>query len=241
MAGASIAAGEAVVDVGCGCGQTTLLAARASGDGPALGVDLSAPMLAEARRRAAGAALDSVRFERADAANHPFEQGRSDVAISRFGVMFFEDPHSAFAGIRRALRPGGRLVFMCWQAVTENEHMTVPFGAVAPFAAPPDLGGPERPGPFSLADPDRVRTLLSGAGFTGVECEPVREPLWMGVDAEDAAGYLSTGPAARTMLKDADAHTAAKALDALKQALRGREDPSGVWLGSAAWLVTARA
>ncbi len=156
--------------------------------------------------------------------------------------MFFDDPGAAFANIHRALRPGGRLAFLCWQALELNEHMTIPFATVAPFLSePPRPGAPEGPGPFSLADPERIRTLLDDAGFTDVTAEPSTETMRMGADADDVAAHLMTHPVARTLLRDATPGIAAKAAAALREALHAHAGPDGVRLASAAWLVTATA
>jgi SAM-dependent methyltransferase len=237
---AVIAPGQRVLDIGCGCGETTCRAARQAGPGgAALGVDLSGPMLDEGRRRATREVLSNVSFEQADVQAFPFEAEAFDVAISRFGVMFFDDPHTAFVRIHQALRPGGHLAFLCWQDVMKNDHLVVPFSAIARYVPLPDLGAPGRPGPFSLADPERIRELLAGAGFTGISIEPVTEHMWLGADAGDAAGFLRENPAARTMLRDADEETVANVGQALRDALAAHQTGDGVVLGSAAWLVTA--
>ena len=169
--------GERVLDVGCGCGDTTVeLAGRVAPGGTVTGIDISAPMLERARERARtqGAA---ARFELADAQTHAFAPAIVDVIFSRFGVMFFTDPTAAFANLRRALTPGGRLAFVCWQALPDNPWMFVPLGAALQYLPTPPLPGPDAPGPFSFADPGRVRTILAGAGFRDVAFEDVREVL----------------------------------------------------------------
>lgn len=200
-------------------------------------------MLAEARARAAREGVANVAFEQADVQESPLGESVYDVAVSRFGVMFFGDPHTAFSAVRRALRPGGRLVFVCWQQEEGNDYSTVARRALAPFAeqlgAAADPEPPEAPGPFSLADPDRIRRLLTGAGFTGVGVEPVREALWVGRDTEDAAGFFWDRPSSRRALKEADEATAAKARTALHDALAAHEGPDGVRLASVAWVVSA--
>jgi SAM-dependent methyltransferase len=232
-----------VLDIGCGCGATTRAAANRAVQGQVLGVDLSGPMLEEARRLAAEEGLKRVRFEQADAQTYPFPGGAFDVVLSRFGVMFFADPQEAFANIARSLRPGGRLAFLCWRSVGENEFLTVPFGAIARHVPLPDLGGPEDPGPFSLADPDRIRQLLGGAGFRAITARPVSEPMWIGADVDDVVTYQLGTPMARSMLASvADEETNQKmveAVDALREALARHQGPDGIELGGAAWLVTA--
>lgn len=173
---AGVCAGEWVLDIGCGSGETTYAAAVAAGSGSVLGVDLSGPMLDDARRRAAEDRLDNVEFVQADAQAHPFGPASFDVAMSRFGVMFFAHPEVAFANIRRALRAGGRLAFLCWQEPVANEWILALGAALGAPVHLPQMDG-EGPGPFSLTDPHRIRELLRDAGFTQVAVDPVTEPM----------------------------------------------------------------
>ena len=167
-------AGERVIDIGCGCGATSLDLAQAVGPGGAvLGVDISAPMLTVARTRAADAGLPQAKFIEGDAQVHGFDAGAFDSVFSRFGVMFFADPPAAFANIRRALKPGGRLTFVCWRAVMENPWMTLPAMAalqhLPPLTEAVDADGP---GPFAFADPAKVRGILAAAGFADIDLKP---------------------------------------------------------------------
>ncbi len=235
LAAAGLRPGDRVLDVGCGTGRTTRDAARITGS--AVGVDLSSAMLDVARRRAAEEGLTGVRFEQADAQVAAFPPAGFDVAISRTGAMFFADPVAALANVGGALVPGGRLVLLVWQALEANEWMTEILGALAagrPLPAPP----PDAPGPFSLADPGRIRAMLTAAGHRQVEVEGLAEPEWFGTDADDAvafvlglAGWLldGLGPAARD-----------GAVADLRRRMEAHAGPGGVELGSAAWLVTAR-
>lgn len=215
-------------------------AARAARRGQALGVDLSAPMLTEARRLASRDGVDNAAFEQADAQTCKFPAATFDVAISCFGLMFFGDPRAAFANIAEALRPGGRLAFTCWQDVAGNQWLTVPLAAVAAHVTMPGLPASGEPGPFSLADPQRVRGLLTGAGFDGIGVEALEEPRWIGEDVDDAMGYYTRMPIARSLLATADEQTTAVTMAALREALRPHQRPEGLILRSAAWLVTAR-
>ncbi|HEX2130660.1 MAG TPA: class I SAM-dependent methyltransferase [Actinophytocola sp.] len=232
LAAAAIRPHERVLDVGCGCGGTTRLAGRAASDGSALGVDLAAPMIARARQRTEEAGPANVRFEQADAQTHPFDP--ADVVLSQFGVMFFEDPVAAFANLRRA---GGRLVFLCWQGLERNESRLVKRAALSPHVAVP----PDRPGvgPASLADPARVREILTAAGYTGIELTDLREPVLIGQTAEEACAFELAIPAMVEQLAEAGPDAAARATEALRAAYAAHETPDGVFLGTAAWLVTA--
>ncbi|MEU8681766.1 methyltransferase domain-containing protein [Streptomyces sp. NPDC048611] len=236
MAAAGIRADSRVLDIGCGSGGTALEAARAAAAGTVLGVDLSGPMLAEARRQAAAAGLPQAAFAQGDAQVHPFGEAAFDVVISRYGMMFFADPEEALRNIARALRPGGRLAFLCWRDLALNAYLTVPFEALAPYVPPPDFGAP---GPFSLADPGRIRALLDGAGFGGVSVEAVDEPMWMGTDEDDAVASLTAMPLTRSLLDEAGEEARGRALAALRETLAAHRGPDGVTLGCASWLVTA--
>lgn len=235
---ARIGDADRILDVGCGCGRTTRLAARRARRGTALGVDLSGAMLD--RARADAEALTNVEFAQGDAQVHSFAPATFDLAISRFGVMFFTDPVAAFTNIDGALAAGGRLAFLCWQDLARNEWITVPAGGALAHVPIPDLGAPDEPGPFSLADPTRINAILTSAGLVGVETTPVNAPMRIGDDADDAVGFLSGTAIARTLLEPVDPATAAAALAAVREALRPHESPDGLFLNGAAWLVTAR-
>jgi ubiquinone/menaquinone biosynthesis C-methylase UbiE len=239
FAAAAIGTQDHVLDVGCGNGQTTRLAARRAPRGHAVGLDLSAPMLARARATAAEAGLTNVTFEQGDAQVHPLPSGRFDVAISRFGIMFFADPVAAFGNVGRALRPGGRLAFLCFQEMSRNDWIRVLAAVLAAHVPVPNLAEPGAPGMFSPADPSRIREVLTRAGFEGVSPTPVESPMVFGRDADDAADFLVNSGPVRFLLGQADQTTVARTRDAFTGALRSHEEPGGVRLRGAAWLVTA--
>jgi len=168
---AAPATGERVLDVGCGAGASSLaLAARVGAGGQVLGVDISEPLIGRAR---ALAPQDTpALFRVADASSAELPEGAFDILFSRFGVMFFDDSTGAFAHMRRALRPGGRVAFVCWRGAGENDWVRLPMGAIkgiVPPTAPPD---PEAPGPFSFGDQGRVARILTAAGFTDIAIAP---------------------------------------------------------------------
>ncbi len=240
LAAAAPSPGEHVLDIGCGCGSTTLLAAAAVAPraGTALGVDISQAMIDKARSRAAEAGTDNVRFDVGDVQRADLGPARFDLAISRYGVMFFDDHAVAFANIRAGMRPGGRLAFACWAEWTRNEHWTVSFDALAPhLGLVPPAAGPK--GPFALADPAYVRTMLGRAGWREVEISELREPLRVGDDADDAVAFELSDPGVAEDFASADPAVAARALADLRAAFAARERPDGVWLAAAAWLVRA--
>ncbi len=231
---------ERVIDVGCGCGGATLeLAERVGSDGAVVGVDVSTPMLAIARRRAAAAGAANVRFTAADAQTHAFAAGAADAVFSRFGVMFFADPAAAFANLRTALRPSGRLAFVCWRGLELNAFMTAPLAAAMPLLPelppPPPPGGP---GPFALADPDRLTDILLRAGFSGVSLRPHDEAIG-GEDLDGAVDFaLKLGPLGAILREKPQ--LAARVTDAVRRALLPYVRPGqGVFLPSASWIVTA--
>jgi SAM-dependent methyltransferase len=236
LAAASIAETDRVLDIGCGTGQVTRDAARAASRGSALGVDLSSQMLDYARQRAAAEGLENASFLQADAQIHDFAPAAFDVAVSRTGAMFFGDPVAAFTNIAGAVAPGGRLVLLAWQGLAANEwirEISIALAAGRDRPAPPvDL-----PGPFSLSDPSRVRSLLTASGFADVALEAVEAPMWFGADADDAqrfaVGLLDW------MLEGLDEAGRARALDDLRTTLAAHATPGGVMFDSAAWLITA--
>ena len=236
---AAIGAEDRVLDIGCGNGQTTRLAARRAPRGTALGLDLSGPMLARARATAAADGIGNVRFEQADAQVHALPAGEFDVAISRFGIMFFSDPVAAFANIGRALRPGGRLAFVCMQDLTRSDVFRVPMTAIAQHVRPPAFSGPGYPGMFSLVEPARITEVLTAAGFDRVTHTGVKRQARWGADADDAAAFfLASGPV-RALLAGTDAATVDRVRESIAGSLRPYEQPEGVRLALAAWLVTA--
>jgi SAM-dependent methyltransferase len=235
-----IQVGDHVLDIGCGSGQTTRQAARTARAGSAFGVDVSEPAIERARELARAEELRNVTFERADAQVYRFPQERFDVAISRFGTMFFEDPAAAFGNIGRALRPGGRLVMMVWQAHQRNEwEVTIRQSLAAdegPMARP--SAGPDA---FSLADPPAVTEILEAAGFTDIAFADVREPVYYGPDVAAALGWVRGFTSTSEALNRLDPAAAGQAVGRLREALAAHLSDDGVWFGSRAWIVTAAA
>ncbi|HXJ35422.1 MAG TPA: class I SAM-dependent methyltransferase [Candidatus Eisenbacteria bacterium] len=243
MDAVGIGAGKRVIDVGCGCGDTTLaIAGRVGSSGHALGVDISEPMLARARDRAVAEGVRNVQLLVADAQTHAFRPQGADVVFSRFGVMFFADPTAAFANLRAALGDGGRVGFMCWQALTENPWMLVPIGAAAQHVALPPPPAPGAPGPFAFADRDRVTRILSDAGLRDIVFEAFTPTVEIGGGSvDDAVEFvLQLGPTA-AILREAPADALAKVAASMREALAPYATPRGVVMSSAAWIVTARA
>ena len=240
-----VVAGERILDVGCGCGQTLLqLAERVGPSGHVLGVDISPPMLARAREVVAGQPTIAVAL--GDAQTYAFAPPAFDAVYSRFGVMFFDDARAAFRNLRAAARPGGRLSFVCWQDMAKNLWASLPLAAVMrllPESALPDMLREGRPGPFFLSDPAHLRAILGDAGWKDVSVEPVEMPLDLGGSAtlDEVVEYsFQIGPAARAMTDAPEALKPALAA-ALREALAPFATARGVFMDGAAFVVCARA
>lgn len=231
-------AGENILDIGCGGSETALELARAvAPHGIVTGIDISAGVLAFARR--AAATNERVQFIHADAQTYPFEPGTFDAAFSRFGVMFFADPVAAFTNIRRGLRPNGRLAFVCWRSLEENPLDIVPLQAASAYLPPQPVHDPQAPGPFAFADPARVRGVLESAGFNDIAIG-ARDELVGSGSLEAMLAVCSRLGALGKILRE-NPELRAAALPALRSALAAHDGPDGVRLNAAIWLVTARA
>jgi SAM-dependent methyltransferase len=239
LAAAQVQDGENVLDIGCGCGDVTILAARAAGRGRALGADLSRIEIAEARRLAASAGVTNARFEVADAQVHPFQAGHFDVVLSNFGVMFFDDPAAALGNLRKALRRGGRLAFLCWRSRDENPFFTIGFAGAAAALSLRELPGPSAA--FSLADTGRAGGLLSGAGFGGIEFAQADELMLIGRDVDDVLEYERASPSVTELLAGLSSAQAAELAEQVRHRLAAYASPAGVAMPGAAWVITARA
>lgn len=229
-----------VLDIGCGYGAVSLPAALAAPRGHVLGLDISPAQLHRARERAVEQGIENVSFQQCDAQTHELPSASFDVVVSRLGMMFFEDPGEAFANFHSAVRPGGRLAMVCWKDVSENEHMMVPIRVAVETIPMSELGDPNALSPFSLADPDHLRGLLEGAGWTDIDLEPIRESMWWGTDADDVTQFIGGAGRTKVVLDRVDEATALRAANALRDALREHETADGVLLGGAAWIATAR-
>ena len=236
-AAAAVEPGDDVLDIGCGAGQSTRAAARAAAPGRVLGVDVSAPALERARRLAVAEQLHNVTFEHGDAQVHPFAPGGYDLAISRFGAMFFSDPVAAFSNIAQALRVNARLVLLAWQGQRHNEW------AMAIDAA---LNGPDRPPSpaeaedhLSLADRAATTRILERAGFGDIRFSDVREPVFYG-DVDEAMEFVRGFQGTRDTLANLTASAAARALERLRATIAAHDTgEDGVVFDSRAWMISA--
>jgi SAM-dependent methyltransferase len=232
--------GERVLDVGCGCASTTLALAEAVGpSGTVTGIDISRPMLDVARRRAAKTGA-KISFLEADASMQAFKP-EYELILSRFGVMFFADPVGAFANIRKAFSPTGRLAFVCWRALPENIWAARPLAATLDLIPPQPPVDPFAPGPFAFADSARLSSILRDAGFREPRADALDTVMNMGATVEDAArAALSVGPLARAA-GEVDDTTKAKILDRVAGVVSEFKTPAGITPPAACWLVSARA
>ena len=240
IAAANPKPGDRVIDVGCGCGATTIdFAQRVSPGGEVLGLDISQPMLARARERAPRDL--PMKFELADATVYDFKPNGADLAASRFGVMFFADPARSFANLRKGLKVGGRLTFVCWREAKQNPWLIVPLREAGKHAPALPEADPEAPGPFAFASEDRVRRILIDAGFADVGLEPQDFELDIaagrGLDTAVKAA-MTIGPTSRILDGQSDAVRAAATAD-IRKALAEHARGDRVPLGAAIWMVTA--
>ncbi len=237
-------AGERVLDVGCGAGESTLELAELVGKtGSVVGLDISGALLEEARARADAACHTHVQFVLGNAATERFTQ-RFDLLYSRFGVMYFEDTVATFKNLRAALRPGGRIGLVTWQQLAANPWADTPLAAVRtlrPGHPVPDALAPGKPGPFYLCDPDQVHDKLERAGFRAISITPHEEPVLFGGSAtlQEAVEYaLQIGPAAR-FIAHAQLEHEPRLRKLLSEALAPFAGPEGVRIPARTLLLTA--
>jgi ubiquinone/menaquinone biosynthesis C-methylase UbiE len=234
---------EVVLDVGCGSGAMALAAAPAARR--VVGVDISEPLTAVAVDRARREGFSNAEFVVADAQTHAFDEGSFDVLLSQFGLMFFDDPVTAFSNLRRAMVPGGRVVFAGWRALGDNEWLAPVVAAVAEFADVPDLGGlAAGGGMFAFKDRSEIVDLLDRVGFREAAVEPISPVVVLGGggDVAEAASFLFGMGIVRGLLSRLDDGQRGRATARIRAELEDRYEPGvGVPLGAAAWLVTARA
>ncbi|MEV5893757.1 class I SAM-dependent methyltransferase [Nonomuraea fuscirosea] len=234
---AAPATGEHILDVGCGTGATSRDLAPAAAPGRVLGVDISAEALSRAEQLTRKAGVENVAYLCADAQTHRWSAPTFDAVVSRFGVMFFNDPPAAFSNLRRALRPGGRLALLVWQRRLRNEWAVLVDRIFDGVFGPPDQPAPET-GPFALADERSTRQLLGAAGFARVRLHSVERSVRYGTDLDEAIEFVSWYSSAR--LADLTPIRRRAAFATLRAELDDRRDPTGeIRLGARAWLITA--
>lgn len=231
---------EKVLDVGCGSGATAVPLARAvAPKGQVIGIDISEPMLEAARERCQG--IGQVRFENTDAQIHSFPNSMYDLLVSRFGVMFFSDPYAAFKNLARALRPNGRLHFVCWAPLDRNPWFTIPLAVAKRHLGAPEPTPPRTPGPLAFSEPEYVEDILGHAGFRNIGIDPFETPITSRETPEQQAElYLKLGPAARLIAeREPDSETLQALTVELAAELHQHQTSEGVSLGATVYYVSA--
>ena len=232
--------GERILDIGCGCGTTTMeLAERVGPGGGVLGADISHPMLAHASKRAA-ASGNTAGFLEADAQIHDFGEGSYDAVFSRVGVMFFKSPITAFANLRRAVKQGGRLTFACWRQRADNPWLVTMMkiaGQYIELPPPPVIG---EPGPFAFANESHVRPIVEDAGWADVAFERFDTALHLGADPEDATKFVMQMGPVSPLVAEADEKTRTAIFTDLQAAMAPHADAQGVRMDASIWIVTGK-
>lgn len=240
LAAADPSPGQRVLDVGCGCGATTLAAAALVGrTGSVTGFDLSGPMLEVARGRASASGAANATFTQGDAQSHAFDEAPFDLVISRFGTMFFADPVTAFTNLRSSLRPGGRLAIATWQPLTANDWLMVPAVALLDHTTAPATST-EGPGMFAQSDPDVVHATLGAAGFAEIRVDAVEVTFTLGPTLGAAVDYLAdTGPGRLLLDTIPEGPAREAALSDVRASLVDHTSDDHVVLGGAILITTA--
>jgi SAM-dependent methyltransferase len=235
--------GQHIIDIGCGCGATSLMLAGIVGSaGSVTGLDVSQPMLNRARERAVNIGLTNTTFEEGDAQTFPLDEATYDNVTSRFGIMFFANPTEAFVNFKSSLRADGSLTFMCWRTIQDNTWMTVPLMAAAEHLEMPPPPEPNSPGPFAFADKEYLKGLLVDAGFTSIEIVPFDSKMNMGAGSKiyNSVDFVTKiGPLSR-LLQDLDDESVDKVKVSIRKALKPFQTSEGVELDAAVWLVKAK-
>jgi ubiquinone/menaquinone biosynthesis C-methylase UbiE len=242
ISSAKIARDERVLDVGCGWADTSFeLAQRVGPNGYVRGIDISKLILKQARNRIDSFGLDNIQFDCVDAESHRFDSMKFDVIFSRFGVMFFNDPVAAFRNLIGALKPGGRIVFICWQSVKDNQWVNLPQEIVAKHVAGLEPVNPEAPGGFAFGDANRVLSILQEAGFVDIRVKPYDTKFNVGENLDEAITFLShLGPASAVIeAPDLDSVIKNHIIADLRNELVLNQSSNGIELDSATWIFTA--
>ncbi|TPK80652.1 class I SAM-dependent methyltransferase [Mesorhizobium sp. B2-4-18] len=232
--------GGNVLDIGCGAGATTLAMARRVGNnGRCVGLDISQPLVALATERTQAEEVANASFEVGDAQTYAFESGRFDAVVSRFGIMFFDDPVAAFSNIRQAARRGGKLAFVAWRSPAENDFMTTAGRAAAPFLPTAPAPDPDAPGQFAFADGAKVKRILEASGWSSIDVRQANLPCK--IAEGDLMMYATRlGPLAAA-LREVDQATAEKIITVLPAAFAPFVKDGQARFNAACWLVTALA
>ena len=241
LAAAALTPGDQVLDIGCGAGTSTIAAAQQVGpSGQVVGVDISESLLAKARQIAEG--TPQAGFLLADAQTHAFDDGHIDCILSRFGVMFFDDPEAAFINMAKALRPGGRMAFASWGAISENPYFTLPARTATGIFGPVPKTDPDDPGPFAFRETARVTGILEAAGMVDIDAKELPMDLTPPGDAAAVADVLCDIGSAHRILThfEATPDMRAQLVAALAEALQVFETEQGLRIPALINIFTAR-
>ena len=231
-----------ILDIGCGCGATTLEIAKKIKDGTITGVDISEPMLKKASQNAAALELSNTSFQVLDVQVDKMPSNDFDIAFSRFGVMFFEDPFEAFSNISKSLKENGQLSFVCWQNPSLNPWQSLSIQVIKQFLdlpAPP----PKSPGPFAFEDKTYIQEILEQSNFKDIVIDDNQEDIVMfsGKSIQEACeDYLTINPVVTEMLKNSEEKLKEEILAALIDKFSDFHNGDGLLFPSATWIVTAR-
>jgi ubiquinone/menaquinone biosynthesis C-methylase UbiE len=239
---AAIVEGDLALDIGCGCGETSFdMANIVSATGHINGLDISRPIITEARVNKKQLGVKNVTFQCGDAQVFELDEGLYDLIYSRLGVMFFDDPVAAFINMRGALDKNGRLVFVCWQPVIENQWISKPLNIISKYIDLPEPTDFNAPGPFSFSEPSKVKDILTKAGFTKIEISAYNCPVNFGDNTVEAAHFLTQmGPAGNAISSaEPSPKILASISSEIEQAIAPYFTTKGIMLGAATWIVTA--
>ena len=231
-----------ILDIGCGCGATTLEIAKKINDGTITGVDISEPMLKRASQNAAALELSNINFQVLDVQVDEMPSNDFDIAFSRFGVMFFENPFEAFSNIYKSLKQDGQLSFVCWQNPALNPWQSLSIQVIKQFLdlpAPP----PKSPGPFAFEDKTYVQEILEKSNFKDIKIDDNQEDIIMfsGKSIQEACeDYLTINPVVTEMLKNSEEKLKEEVLAALIDQFSHFHNGDGLLFPSATWIVTAK-
>jgi len=231
-----------ILDIGCGCGATTLEIAKAVTQGEVIGVDISEPMLERATKTASDMMLTNTSFQVKDVQVDEMPRSYFDVAFSRFGVMFFEDPFEAFKNINHSLKDNGQLSFVCWQHASLNPWQSLSIQVIKEFLDLP-APAPKSPGPFAFEDKSYINEILTESGFRDIEIKDNQEDIVMfsGKSIREACeDYLTINPVVTEMLKNSPTKLREEILEALIGKFSDFHNNDGLLFPSATWIVTAK-
>jgi ubiquinone/menaquinone biosynthesis C-methylase UbiE len=236
--------GDRVLDVGCGFGDTAIKLARIVGDeGEVVGIDCCDAFLDLAGEDAAKAGLKNISFMRGDA-EIALPEGEFDFVFARFGTMFFANPVAGLRNMRKALRPGGRMVHIVWRNRADNPWISMAKDIVLRYLPPPgDDAQTCGPGPFSMSNPETVTTMMKAAGYDNIEFQRVDAPVFVGRSVDDAIDFqLALGPAGEVYREAGE--LAEQRRDEIREALaeaisRQKKEANDIIMDSSSWVISA--